>query len=196
MTDNAPDYEPLIHQAAKAVTKMARGYMDFDDLTQTGWLYVLEHPRKTREAHTRGDRYLFTVLKHHLMDTVRREKAARDGYEVEDQHRYSVKQLRKILPAVYTRDWTLQAQIYDKQPGGNGTVDPADAWVAVADVRRGLPRLSLRGQDLLRRVFDPARDQDAELDTLAREWRVTRADVHKRVHNELKRLARKIDQEG
>lgn len=202
MTDNpwgvfTEDDLQLFDRVARSLRKRAHGLLDFDDLYQTAALWALENQRKYREASEVGESHAFKLLHSRLVDVIRRERAQRDGYEPEDQYRYSPKVLKRLLPLAFDPTWMEQSQQYESDPKGMGgqPSDPANIWVMVADVKAAFPKMADRDRVLLYRTLcGPGSYRDVTHE-IARDAGVAPKRVQDEVKNALGRLARQMRKE-
>lgn len=181
----------LFDRVARSLRKRAQGLMDFDDLYQSAALFALEHKAKY-EAKRENERYAFTMVRNHLGDLIRQEKAKREGYEVDDEFFYTPKMLKEIVPMIFDPTWMEQSQEYDTDQGGKSGEpgDPAGAWVIVADVKRVFPKLKDQDRLLLYRTLAGPGEYVQVTKDIAAESGVTPKRVQDEVRNALVRLGR------
>jgi hypothetical protein len=179
-------------KVAKTLRRKAHGLMEEEDLYQSCALWALEHKGKYREAVEAGDNAAHKLLWSRMSDLIRQERARVGGYELEDQFNYTPKALKKILPNCFDNEWMVQAQDYDqvRTTGGSGHSDPANAWVMVADVRRGFQKLPEKDQALLKRTLVDAPDYSAVCKQLVAETGKELGVVQRGIDDSLRKLGR------
>lgn len=140
------DIAPVIDSTAYAVLRRNRNYVEFDDLRQEAWLWVLDHPKKMTEFQEEDDALgawlLNRDLYKHLDKLARKVRADRVGYLPEDERFYTLKSIEELLPYVLNNDMTPPAG----NVTGKSTKDPAEGgdWLASwIDVKRAWERADL-----------------------------------------------------
>lgn len=200
MTDNpwgafTEDDFHLFDAAARALTKRAHGLMDSEDLYQSAALWALEHRDEYTKARDESNGYAIGKLKGHLSNLIRKERAKRDGYSVDDQFLYSPKVLRKVLPLAFDPTWMEESQEYDKDPGSNKGGDPADpanAWVLVADVKQAFPKLREQDRLLLYKTLVGPGEYSQVCRDIANDAGVPTQRVQVAVNDALRRLSKQL----
>lgn len=134
----------IARSAARSVHATAREWVDLDDLTQEGILWLLEHGNRV-EHHTLPDGNLHhtllvaEVVERALMPFVRKNRREALGYDPEpDAYSYSVKLVETVLPAVFDPTYRLPRGVQEKVAS---TTDPATGnnfATFVADVKRAV----------------------------------------------------------
>jgi RNA polymerase sigma factor (sigma-70 family) len=150
------DVAAVIDAQAYGTALRFPGVAEADDLVQEGWIWVLEHPAKVKEyeqqenpkfaAHALGQD-IWKVMDRYA----RREKAARGGYQPDDEIFMSDAVINVVLPSVLKDDPT--PPVRDGERVAN-TSDPAEGggWLATyMDVKHAWEKADLTGQqrDLL-----------------------------------------------
>lgn len=99
--DQMADLTDMISESAASVRRKFAEYVEYDDVSQEGWVWLLENRRQVDEWLAGGHENL---VRFKLLDAMRRyarrEKAARCGYHVEDEYFYSKAAIRRLLPVV------------------------------------------------------------------------------------------------
>ncbi|HET6915523.1 MAG TPA: hypothetical protein VFH56_05480 [Acidimicrobiales bacterium] len=184
----------LVDRVSRSIKKQFRG-MEPDDLRQEAWWWLSKNRRLVREHHDNVG-YLWTSIRHHLAKYSRDWLAADAGYETEDQHYYTISQLKTLLACAFTPEWMMQGTSYDdiRVSGGDGHHDPADAWAMVADVRVAYSKLAQKDKDLLwRAIGEPASTQfKDQIAALAAEAGIERNVANQRVNDALGRMRRHL----
>lgn len=152
------DLANLIDSAAYAVWKRYKSFTEAADLRQEMWVWALaqDEERLTEyEAHK-----LTWKLRDAGEVYARKEKAAKGGYEPDDEVFYSLRTLRELLPlAVTDVPITLRAVESEGKRSG-GTPQSMEFETALADMRRAFKRLSSKYQLILGTYVESPDDAD------------------------------------
>lgn len=139
--------QDAIRQAAGRVFRRYRAFITFDDLTQSAYLWVAQHPNRvsrelpkpeeTGRQQWRCYMRLVRLFERVLEGVARTEKAAATGYKVEDEVFYEFELIEEMLWVI----WDPEAEFNPPQPDHSmpGESDPAEGnnWVVlVEDMRR------------------------------------------------------------
>lgn len=199
METNTPDVldvDSVIQSQAWATALRFPGVAEKEDLAQEAWIWVLEHPAKLKERQTTepvslGAYRLGQDVWKIMEQYARKEKAARGGYQPDDELFLSDAVINVVLPAVLkgdptppTRDGERVANTSDPAEGGN--------WLATfIDVKLAWERADLTGpqRDLLVSYYRDGMTQVEVADTLG----IGQQAVAKRLKAARKKL---IDQLG
>lgn len=189
----AEDAEVLnfLDRVARSVRKQFP-MTELDDLYQEAWLWSLNHEPTFKQKWDANRNYLWSSVRNHVADYARKEKAAKGGYDLDDEWFYSIPQVRSLLIQAFTPEYVERGQSYDRQPTASGVSDPADVWAMVADVKRGFGSLPDKDRELLWRVFGESGDWKVNVKALAGEAGVTEKVADQRVRDALSRLRRRI----
>jgi len=144
------DVESVIQSQAWATAVRYPGLAEKEDLAQEAWTWVLEHPAKIEQyrqqenvrfaAHALGQD-VWKVMERYA----RREKAARGGYQEDDEIFISDAVISVVLPSVLKGDPT--PPVRDGERVAN-TSDPAEGggWLATfMDIKLAWERADLTG---------------------------------------------------
>lgn len=141
------DLQPLVAQVAISL-KRRYPMLDREDLSQEGWVWCLTHAKQVRELLVLDDeRQRERLLVYRISLGVRKwaekEKAAALGYEPEDVHFYSNKELGALLAAALDYDaWVSAPETSADGPGNRQDPAVGGNWVAtLSDVSRGFSAL-------------------------------------------------------
>lgn len=119
-----------------------RGHVEQADVEHELLIWMWEndeHVLKWREGS--GYKALFRALKHEARRYCEREKAARVGYEPDDNRGYRWQTLREYLPDALKEDWSMVT-------GVDGEPQAYYAQILI-DVRRGLQQITPKQAELL-----------------------------------------------
>lgn len=152
------DDDMVLDAVRTAATRVARRYRRFitmDDLMQSGYLWVAQHPKKVGElvpdagepdkVQRQAFGRLTRLLERALEGVARTEKAARSGYHPDDEAFYSPALVEELLPTVFQAD-TLWNQPQGEPQEVRSTADPAESgnWpVMVLDIRQAWEKADL-----------------------------------------------------
>lgn len=170
-TSDPVDLEQVARAAVSRAVRYAPAEMvDQDDLYQEAWLWLLEHPREAEYDSDQPKLVAWRLTRkcsEHLREILRREKAARYGYEPEDDYFYSAEEVGLLLPSallggVPSRELDLNGAL------GHGEQSSMGAETAVADVASAWASAPLTGdqRDLLVRYWVDGESQQALADEL------------------------------
>lgn len=127
--------------AGSRVAAMFPDSVEREDMIQEALLWLMEHPgRVGRQADGDGVLYAPTLvtelMSRHLIPMARRERRARYGWRADGEGRYTPAQVRRLLPAVWTKE-RPQQEVSEIRP----VTDPAEGntWVTmIMDVEWGM----------------------------------------------------------
>lgn len=141
------EVDALIHGLATQVARRYRMVVR-DDLLQQGRLWVLAHPLRMEAWLSDDDaaswRKMSEAIAAELEAYAHREKAAKLGYELEDEAYYTVEMIEELLPAVFDPDRET-APVLEQQEV-RAPSDPAISAVwpcHLADVSAALVKCSM-----------------------------------------------------
>lgn len=175
--------------------KRSFGMVDREDLEQECWVWAVSHPRKVAEYIAEDELgKLGAAMRNAARKWALKEKAAHEGYHVDDLHFYSVKELGTLVGVVLDdrEAWaTPPSNGRDKVSGGDPAV--GNNWLALlSDVSRAYDRLPDEDRDVLALRFGADGEEKMVLRELAEEYGVTISTVHKRVTKALERLQEEL----
>lgn len=153
MTEYAPMVEAIANDLGR---KYARYGADRDDMSQTCWLWLHQHPRKVTQYLTENDpkigiKMLARALRNECADYGEDCKAQDLGYSRQDLYNYARAELEALLDSVYDEEKWHEPPV--SEDGGRAARrDPATGggWIAtLADVSQALDRISQEDRLLL-----------------------------------------------
>jgi RNA polymerase sigma factor (sigma-70 family) len=164
---------PLFCQVANDVRRR-NPLVGREDFVQECFVWALTHPAKLAEYREdedqkAGDRKLYGALRNACRDYARRDKAARLGYDPDDEVFYTLLVLKdELLPAVYDEDSWLPSQGAHQESVRSGA-DPAHGnnWLAtLVDVSAALRKVSLYDEGLIQMYYRDSWTQQEMADEL------------------------------
>lgn len=147
-----------IERIATRAWSRFRDYVELDDLRQVAWLTYFSNRHSYDEMLSNESEYWRRTaranISRHVRDYALREKAARIGYEVDDQYFYSRGELKAVLPVVFLGGVT-PAAIEPGKIKRRGASTYMDMETAVVDVRQALARLDQSDRQALYEAWGP-----------------------------------------
>lgn len=155
-----------VSQVARQLTSRYRDYVEYEDVQQELYVWYIKHYRKVdawREEHHEktAQRLILKSLRNAGEKYCRKEKADKDGYEVEDEFFYSIGMVSDMLQLYFDPDWSAPTvtleHTSEKRPAGEG----GNLMAMVADVGRCFEQMPEADQELLQRIYGgdyPVRD--------------------------------------
>ena len=197
-------YSPADHAAVTSATKIVfsrfRNFVDYEDLQQECYLWLFlnnEKVTKWREEKSvrHAERTIIKALRNAAERYARKEKAAQQGYEPEDEFFYSLPMCADLLQLYFTPDWMVPAGrdlTNDKVTTGKPSNETGDLMTMVADVGRAYEALPAHDRGLLAFVYNGERVVSDAIAFLSLEWEVTYSAANSRVRRVMGRLRDKL----
>lgn len=194
-----PDVDEQISWCARRVVRQYR-HMNVDDLVQEGRIWCLTHPGKMRnflydENPKRGWARMVRTVDAVMNKTARIEKAAREGYDPDDEYFYRIAVLELCLPALW--DEVLRREGPSRDDDADDTQrskrDPSEGntWtVMVADVQQAWDNADLSGQD--RAMLRARYGQGATFADLGRGWQVAASTAQQHIRRAMRKLQKEL----
>lgn len=167
---------PTVFSVARQLRSKYRDFCYLEDIQQELWIWVITHEHKLDEwtesdLHPKSvQRLLAKSLRNAGEKYCRREKAAKVGYETDDEFFYSIPMVADMLQLYFDPDW---GQVQAVEFGGTKSGKPAsEGWnlqAMVADVGKAYEGLSAHDQTLLREVYAEGKPYD-NIAALALDW--------------------------
>lgn len=193
MTDHS--FTDADHAAVTSATKILfaryRKYVDFQDVQQTLYLWLLQHYEKVitwraNYSERHAERTVVKALRNAGERYCRTEKAERDGYAVEDEFFYSIPMIADLLSLSFDELWRLPKGVdYSEQ---KPTSPSNDLVVMVSDVTRALETLPQPDQKLLRYVYGGKRTPSEAFAQLGLDWDISPEASYHRVRRVVGRV--------
>lgn len=180
--------------AARFAHRIHRGYVEYDDLFQEGYAYLLEHP-ELLEEHTResewymGKSVFYAMNKYGL-----KQRMAKDGTQPDDYFRYTATVVEDLIADALEGGVHLPSST-DTSGDGRGSKSPAHGFereVMIADISQAFGRLNDKDQAHLREKFVGG---DVADEVLALTHEVTPKAIEMRTKRALVRLAKALNGE-
>lgn len=175
-----------VHAAAAAVWRRFRAYIEYLDLQQEAYAWLLKHEEKImdwREGGRTGERALRTSLERYLTHVGIKEKAARLGCRPDDFYRYRKGEVEAFLKGMFHN----LRETHSRGPRGDivsskTVVDPIP--VELLDIERAWQRLDIDHRLLLSSLLDADKDEER----VAGELDISVAALRKRKSRALRRM--------
>lgn len=187
-----------LESASKQVAARYRGYVTWDDLTQECYLWLVQNYSKVlawRDEYSElhAERTITRSLKNACERYARKEKAAVDGYEADDEHFYSLPVVANMLRLYFDPDRFAVPSIGLNQhvSGGNPANEGGNLMAMVADVGRVYEEMPLHDRVLLHTVYSSG-DPTDNITVLSEEWKCTFSAANSRVRRVTGRLREKL----
>ena len=194
-----PDVDEQILYSARQVARRYRG-STVEDLAQEARIWVTSHPKRMEhwfndESPKRGWVRMSRTLEKCMTKYARTEKAAREGYDPDDEYFYAMAMLDLVLPALWDED--LRRSGPSRDDGDESRVstrkDPAEgsSWPAmVVDVDKAVNAagLSFDQWEMLRLKY---RDGATYAD-IGRAFGVSQSTAHERMKRTLRKIQRQL----
>lgn len=186
-----PEDHAAVASATKILYSRYRKYVDYDDVQQTLYLWLLGHYDKAvnwraNYATQHAERTLIKALRNEGERYCRTEKAEQDGYSVEDEFFYSIPMIADLLALSFDPEWMEPKGIdYTEQK----SVSPGtDLVIMVADVTKAFESLPEPDQDLLRYVYGGSRLREDAIALKALEWDISQSAAYGRIRRVVGRV--------
>jgi hypothetical protein len=193
MTDHS--FTDADHAAVTSATKILfsryRKYVDFQDVQQTLYLWLLQHYEKVitwraNYSERHAERTVIKALRNAGERYCRTEKAERDGYAVEDEFFYSIPMIADLLSLSFDPLWRQPKGVdYSEQ---RPTSPSNDLVVMVSDVTSALETLPKPDQTLLRYVYGGKRTPSEAFAQLGLDWDISPEASYHRVRRVVGRV--------
>ena len=189
---NEPWVVKQIHASAKQAARKHEGYVDFDDLVQEGYLYLLEHPELIDEHTKTSERVVGRSVFYEMNRYGLRQRYRKDGTSPDDYFRYTAAIVETLIGDV------LDGGVYPQSSGdmnsdGRSGKSPAygfDFEAMMADISQAFKRLNETDKGVL---LEKYRGGDVNEEVLALTHGVSAQAIRKRVQRALVRLAKMLN---
>jgi hypothetical protein len=184
----------LADRVARRFASGNREWVEYDDLYQECVIWFIENADKAAEyIEQEQDNKLWAAVSNRARAYVAREKAARSGYEPEDQFHYSIGLVEDLLPLLFEDSWREPAARADSS-GSSSRSNPREGnnlVAMVADVRTGYEKLGVGDQDIIEKIYgggDPRNNVADEAAILG----ITPEAMKKRIRRSIGRLRKPL----
>jgi len=139
--------EAAVYSAARKVQHAYRPYVETEDLTQIGWLWIAAHPTWMEEHPTMGYfRWLVSNMQGVMETYARKERAHALGYKPEDEVFYSRGIIYVLLPDALGVEAPREDDL-EPWRGQKFTLDGKNWTAAVCDVKAAIRNGPLTAAD-------------------------------------------------
>jgi RNA polymerase sigma factor (sigma-70 family) len=148
-------FQPMVKNVARSVASSYPAYVTSEDTEQTIYLWLYEKRtsvlRTVEDNPNEWESMIASTMRKVAFDHCAKEKAAAEGYSVDDLYRYSLPKIKALLPDVFDyQDWQSFGQHGDGQPKGRPQAnETGDRTVELIDVRAAVERLTEDTKTLL-----------------------------------------------
>lgn len=144
----------MVRDVARSVSSAFPQYVTSEDTEGQLWIWVYEKKSQILKAVEDGpewERKIASTLRKVASDYCAKEKAAVEGYSVEDLYRYSIPKIKNLLPDVFSyTDWQSFGQHGDGQPTSKPQANTTGDRVAeLVDIKAAVQRLPDETKELL-----------------------------------------------
>ncbi len=144
----------MVKDVARSVASHYPPYVTADDLTGHLWIWVYEKKTQILRAVEDGPDWepkIASTMRKVASDYCAKEKAATEGYSLEDLYRYSIPKIKSLLPDIFEyTDWQSFGSKGDGQPGSKPLANQTGDRVAeLVDVKAAVKRLPDSTKELL-----------------------------------------------
>lgn len=160
-----PSLEQIVPSVVTTILRRYRAYVEKGDLTQEAWAFVLSRAEAFNELlstdtevqHKWNEKKIAWQIRRNLERYARKEKAAKSGYQVNDEAYYDTITIAQLLPFViksYVHDTALeQSQVLVNDGTPRKPSAPAEGGNLLAmlvDIKRAYEKLEKEDRDILR----------------------------------------------
>lgn len=144
----------MVRDVARSVSSSFPQYVTSEDTEGHLWVWVYEKKPQIQKAVEDGpewERKIASTLRKVASDYCAREKAAVEGYSVEDLYRYTIPKIKSLLPDIFEyQDWQSFGLKGDGQPSSKPLANQTGDRIAeLIDVRAAVKALPEETKELL-----------------------------------------------
>jgi len=144
----------MVRDVARSVSSAFPQYVTSEDTEGHLWVWVYEKRTQIQKAVEDGPEWepkIASTLRKVASDYCAREKAAVEGYSVDDLYRYTIPKIKSLLPDVFDyTDWQTFGLTGDGQPSSKPLANrTGDRMVELIDVKAAVKRLPPDTKELL-----------------------------------------------
>ena len=166
MTDHLhPSLNDIVPSVVTTILRRYRSYVEKGDLTQESWAFVLSRAEQFNELlsvdseiqQKWNEKKIAWQIRRTLERYARKEKAAKSGYQINDETYYDTVTIAQLLPFViksFVLDTALeQSQVLVNDGTPKKPSAPAEGGNLLAmlvDIKKGYEKLEKEEQDILR----------------------------------------------
>jgi DNA-directed RNA polymerase specialized sigma24 family protein len=144
----------MVRDVARSASSVFPQYVTSEDTEGHLWVWVYEKKSQIQKAVEDGpewERKIASTLRKVASDYCAREKAAVEGYSVEDLYRYTIPKIKALLPDVFDyTDWQSFGLKGDGQPSAKPQANQTGDRIAeLVDIRSAVKALPEETKQLL-----------------------------------------------
>lgn len=144
----------MVRDVARSVSSSFPQYVTSEDTEGHLWVWVYEKKSQIQKAVEDGPQWeakIASTLRKVASDYCAREKAAVEGYSVDDLYRYTIPKIKALLPDIFEyQDWQSFGLKGDGQPSSKPQANQTGDRIAeLVDVRSAVKALPEETKELL-----------------------------------------------
>lgn len=191
--------DPVDDRVVKAISVSARqaaskhrGYAEYDDFVNEGYLYLWENPELADDVSKDGLRVLQASVLYAMNRFGMRQRYAQDGTQPGDYFRYTRAIVRELVPEVLHGEVLAvsEADLNHDRRGSKTLAEGGDRMAMVADVSQALDRVNDKDRLVLNMKFMGGEITD---EVLGIQMHITTDAARKRVDRALLRVAKLLN---
>lgn len=184
-----PVVAKTITRAARKTYKVQRGYAEYDDLMQEGWLWVAENTERVEQWLADDDTpnqrlagsLLYGAVRPRMHRYAMKQRYLNDGTRPRDYHFYNKATVEEMLPDVLDGAIGARSSSDLQETFITSTRAANEGWereATVADIQSGIAALELEDRKLL---FSRFADGGMSTEVLATQLGITRRSVQRKI---------------
>jgi len=186
-----PVVAKTITRAARKTHRVQRGYVEFDDLMQEGWLWVAENTERVEQwledddtkNHRLAGSLLYGAVRPRMHRYAMRQRYLKDGTRPRDYHFYSRATIEEMLPEVLDGMLASRSNSDLQETFITSTRAANEGWereATTADLLAALASLSIEDRKLLYSRFAQG---GVSTEILATQLGITQRSVQRRIES-------------
>lgn len=146
---------PMVKQVARSVSSSFPHYVTSEDTEGHLWVWVYDKKstlvKLVEDDPQDWERKIASTMRKVAFDYCAKEKAAVEGYSVDDLYRYTIPKIKSLLPDIFEyADWQSFGVKGDGQPGSKPLANQTGDRIAeLVDIRAAVKRLPEETKQLL-----------------------------------------------
>jgi DNA-directed RNA polymerase specialized sigma24 family protein len=148
-------FTPMVKNVARSVSGQFPTSVTMEDTEQALWLWLYEKRasvlQTVQDSPDEWEAKIAGTMRKVASSHCAREKAATEGYSLEDLYRYSIPKIKSLLPDIFEyTDWQSFGSKGDGQPGSKPLANQTGDRVAeLVDIKAAVKRLPDSTKELL-----------------------------------------------
>jgi DNA-directed RNA polymerase specialized sigma24 family protein len=148
-------FTPMVKNVARSVSGQFPTSVTIEDTEQALWLWLYEKRasvlQTVQDSPDEWEAKIAGTMRKVASSHCAREKAATEGYSLEDLYRYSIPKIKSLLPDIFEySDWQSFGRKGDGQPGSKPLANQTGDRIAeLVDVKAAVKRLPDSTKELL-----------------------------------------------